>query len=204
MTPGERERATAQMRWLIEQLGNKFGRPERGWKAAVARHLGVHPSYVSRLLSEDDSLQVGERVIEAVADRLGLSREFFVGAPHVRTRADERAVRDATRTARRLGLPAGAEGMAGDATDAEELVMLRTGEFVSIAEFESETGKERVAKAATELLDAVEELSLIRAFSRANRARIAYEASIGTPDEEPCRQTLIVQTALLAVVLSTG
>lgn len=190
------------MRWLIEQLGNKYGRPERGWKAAVARHLGVHPSYVSRILSEDDSLQVGERVIEGVAERLGLSREFFVGAPHVRLNSDERAVKDATRTARRLGLTP--EAARGDATDAEERVMLRTGEFVSMAEFESETGKERVASAALELLDAVQELSLIRAYNRANRARIAYEAAKGTAEEEPCRQALVVQTALLAVVLSTG
>ncbi|GAB5548938.1 MAG: hypothetical protein SangKO_086980 [Sandaracinaceae bacterium] len=66
---------TRRYRLLIEQLGEDRG-SARGWKRRVSEQLGVHPSYVSKILAGSKT-QVGEEVVDRACERLGLSREFF-------------------------------------------------------------------------------------------------------------------------------
>lgn len=60
---------------LIRQLGAELGNV-RGWKKRVAERLGVHPSYVSRILS-GEKLTIGPDVIDRACERLGLGADFF-------------------------------------------------------------------------------------------------------------------------------
>lgn len=60
---------------LIRQLGSELGYV-RGWKRRVADLLGVHPSYVSRILS-GEKLKIGPEVIDRACERLALDSRFF-------------------------------------------------------------------------------------------------------------------------------
>lgn len=68
-------RATDRYRELVLQLGSEL-RNRYGWKAAAARRLGVHPSYVSKVLNREVG-QVGADVLARACDRLGIAPLFF-------------------------------------------------------------------------------------------------------------------------------
>ncbi len=69
------ELAAARYRELVNQLGAELGR-KRGWKARVARKLGVHPSYISKVVAGGAAASGGE-VIDRATARIGLRRAFF-------------------------------------------------------------------------------------------------------------------------------
>lgn len=60
---------------LIEQMGAELGF-ERGWKSRVARLLGVHRSYVSKISAGDRS-GIGHTVITRAVANLGIAPAFF-------------------------------------------------------------------------------------------------------------------------------
>lgn len=60
---------------LIHFMGERY-RFARGWKAKVAGKLGVHPSYLGRVLSGEVE-EVGVEIIERACERLRIKRDFF-------------------------------------------------------------------------------------------------------------------------------
>ena len=67
-----------RFRELIEQLGDEFGRPSRGWKTRVAQKLGIDPTYITKVTT--GGRQVGLAAAERAAQHLGISMDFFVGS----------------------------------------------------------------------------------------------------------------------------
>lgn len=67
--------AADRYRDLANQLGAEMGRA-RGWKSRVAERLGVHPSYLSRVLSGAKTA-ISNEVIERACENLGVRRDFF-------------------------------------------------------------------------------------------------------------------------------
>lgn len=72
--------ATQKYRELIERLVSDRGGRTRGWKAEVAKRLGVHPSYVSRFENEPD-IKVGRDAVARACERLGLRESDFWPVP---------------------------------------------------------------------------------------------------------------------------
>jgi len=72
---------------LVKQLGEAQGK-RRGWQTDVAKRLGVHRSFISRVVRGDRS-GVSSGVIEKAIFGLNLQPDFFYaethGAPHYRT-----------------------------------------------------------------------------------------------------------------------
>ncbi len=64
--------------WLVTKLGENVGYA-RGWKKLVAAQLGVHPSYVSKLLRGAID-EVGIDAIGRAIERLSLDRRLFYAA----------------------------------------------------------------------------------------------------------------------------
>ena len=62
---------------LVEQLGEELGY-KRGWMTAVAKKLGVHRSYVSRIHAGDRT-GIGSQAIDRAIQRLSLDPQFFYG-----------------------------------------------------------------------------------------------------------------------------
>lgn len=54
------------------------GDRERGWQTRVARALGVHPSYISRIDGQKVQ-RVRKDIIERAIGRTGMPRDFFFG-----------------------------------------------------------------------------------------------------------------------------
>jgi transcriptional regulator with XRE-family HTH domain len=71
----EDSRPATRLRALVDQLAAETGR-ERGWQAEVARRIGVHRSYVSRV-AKGSPVSVGRAVVDKVCETLGLDRTFF-------------------------------------------------------------------------------------------------------------------------------
>ena len=70
------ELASRRYRELVLELGEEM-RNRYGWKAAVARRLGVHASYVSKIVGGAVST-VGADIIDRAAARIGLREEYFL------------------------------------------------------------------------------------------------------------------------------
>lgn len=66
---------SARYRMLVEQLRDDLG-GARGWVTRVAEHLGVSPSYVSKVAA-GEARNVGGVAIGRAIERLGLERRFF-------------------------------------------------------------------------------------------------------------------------------
>lgn len=66
---------------LVQQLGQELGYGY-GWKSAVARTLGVHPSYISRV-HKGDRTGIGGAVIARAIESLDLDRSFFTSPEEV-------------------------------------------------------------------------------------------------------------------------
>ncbi len=78
MTDSESERLFRRYAWLVHQLGNELGNV-RGWIRRAAERLGVHESYVSKIIRGQVET-VGADAIEKAIERLHLRREFFYDA----------------------------------------------------------------------------------------------------------------------------
>lgn len=94
--PGASQRYIDLVSELAEQLKHR-----RGWKSEVARRLGVHPSFVSRI-AEGKVQSIGVDIIERAMERLGLPRSFFFepdfGSPaEAAVRMSELALRERAR-----------------------------------------------------------------------------------------------------------
>lgn len=63
--------------WLVDQLADEYGRA-RGWRRRVARMLGVHESYVSKIDREMVDT-VGADAVDKAVQNLGLRADFFYG-----------------------------------------------------------------------------------------------------------------------------
>lgn len=66
-------------RKLVLQLGDELGN-RHGWKSSVARRLGVHPSYISKMVAGKIG-DVGGDVIAKAMEALGVDASFFYEAP---------------------------------------------------------------------------------------------------------------------------
>jgi transcriptional regulator with XRE-family HTH domain len=81
--PSEPTLPARRLRELVEHLGASVGK-RRGWKAEVARAMGIHPSYVTKIVAGSVT-RVSTDVIERIATRIGFERAFFfdpaVGVP---------------------------------------------------------------------------------------------------------------------------
>lgn len=66
--------AAERYRLLVVQMADELQR-ERGYKAEIARRLGIHPFYVTRV--ERGGQSVSERTIDDACRRLYLRRDFF-------------------------------------------------------------------------------------------------------------------------------
>ena len=75
------ELRTERMRSLVRQLERELG-GGRGWKVRAAQLLGVHPSYVSRLLAPQGGLRVGREVVERIHKLQGVPVEYFEDPQH--------------------------------------------------------------------------------------------------------------------------
>lgn len=75
MTDLEEELASRRFFGLVDQLASQVGH-RRGWKALVARKLGVHPSYISKIAAGEVK-RVGADVIDRATRALSLSPQFF-------------------------------------------------------------------------------------------------------------------------------
>lgn len=65
-----------RFRLLVEQLGDEYGRPRRGWQTRVAERLGVPRSLVSRV-ARGDLEPIGPTVINRAMTVLKMSPSFF-------------------------------------------------------------------------------------------------------------------------------
>lgn len=91
-------------RQLVNELGEAMGY-RYGWKSKVARQLGVHPSYVSKVLAEEIN-DVGGDVLKRALDALDLDSSFFfavdenaLSRPHAWYRREEMERRSSARQA---------------------------------------------------------------------------------------------------------
>jgi transcriptional regulator with XRE-family HTH domain len=66
---------------LIEQLGDEYGRPKRGWQTRVAAKLQLDPSLLSGLLSGKRP-GVSWLTITRAAEGAGVDLDFFSKNPH--------------------------------------------------------------------------------------------------------------------------
>lgn len=83
----ESVRARRRYLQLINELGVEEGAPAHGWKSRVARRLGVHQSFVSRLVAEQ-RVNIGADSYEKAVAHLRLRREFFHDAREPRSYRD--------------------------------------------------------------------------------------------------------------------
>ena len=71
------ELAAIRLKHLAEQVGNRWHeRPKYGWKSAVARRIGIDPSYLNRVI-KGRRTSVGAEVIDSVSQAVPISREYF-------------------------------------------------------------------------------------------------------------------------------
>lgn len=61
---------------LLDQLAEERDH-RRGWKAQVARQLGISPSYVTKLQAESSQIDVSDDVLARAARALGIEPRFF-------------------------------------------------------------------------------------------------------------------------------
>lgn len=70
-------RSAERLKMIIEQLGAQSGL-QHGWRNEVAEVMGIHRSYVTKILSNERA-SVGRNVVRRVCERLSLSPEYFTG-----------------------------------------------------------------------------------------------------------------------------
>jgi hypothetical protein len=87
----EEPTASQRYRVLVLDLGHALDFAH-GWKAAVAKQLGVHPSYVGKVADLD--MKVGVDVIERAMGMTGIPRShFFAPKGHVESAGSDDASR---------------------------------------------------------------------------------------------------------------
>jgi len=62
---------------LLEQIGDEYGRPKRGWQRRVSERTDVDPSIVSKLLVTGGRSGVGRKTIKRAVAKLKLDRAFL-------------------------------------------------------------------------------------------------------------------------------
>lgn len=75
MSTGPDTLPAERLRLLVEQLADEIGR-YRGWQSKVARRIGLHRSYVSKI-TQGARVSAGPSVVEKVCSAMGLDRAFF-------------------------------------------------------------------------------------------------------------------------------
>lgn len=70
-----RNLVSRRFRLLVEQLGDEYGRPARGWQSRVARALNMDRSYLAKVIGGER--EVGVAAAQSAADALGIPLAFF-------------------------------------------------------------------------------------------------------------------------------